>query len=124
MPLPLQIALIALGVLLVLFGIYMLLIAPSLSKERRARMRKFTEARYAHRGLHDGTRAENSMSAFKAAVDAGYGIELDVRLSSDGELVVFHDNTLDRMTESKGRERTLSALVFFVLFTYKNRDFL
>ena len=109
MPLPLQIALIALGVLLVFFGIYLILIAPSLLKERRARMRKFAEVRYAHRGLHDGTRAENSMSAFKAAVDAGYGIELDVRLSSDGELVVFHDNTLERMTESEGRVDSYTA---------------
>lgn len=56
----------------------------------------FTSYRYAHRGLHGGNRAENTMSAFLAAAEAGYGIELDVRLSSDGEVVVFHDDTLSR----------------------------
>jgi glycerophosphoryl diester phosphodiesterase len=58
---------------------------------------------YAHRGLHNAERAENSMSAFKAAVEGGYGIELDIRLSRDGEMVVFHDDTLDRVCGREGR---------------------
>lgn len=58
---------------------------------------------YAHRGLHNGERAENSMSAFRAAVEGGYGIELDVRLSRDGKLVVFHDDTLDRVCGREGK---------------------
>ena len=94
---------IAGGALLLFFLIYLFLLAPSLNKKRRAEMRSFCNVRYAHRGLHDATRAENSMSAFKAALDAGYGMELDVRLSSDGELVVFHDATLDRVTDATGR---------------------
>ena len=58
--------------------------------------RKFIPGKYAHRGLHDGNHAENSLEAFQRAVKAGYGIELDVRLSSDGEVMVFHDDTLLR----------------------------
>ena len=52
---------------------------------------------YAHRGLHspDKSVPENSLAAFAAAADAGYGMELDVQLSKDGEVVVFHDDTLD-----------------------------
>lgn len=54
---------------------------------------------YAHRGLHNGKDApENSLAAFEAACCAGYGIELDVQLSRDGEVMVFHDSTLARMT--------------------------
>lgn len=59
----------------------------------------------AHRGLHDKGMGifENSSSAFGAAVDAGYGMECDIQLSSDGEAMVFHDATLERMTEGSGR---------------------
>ena len=60
-------------------------------------------AQYAHRGLHNAECAENSISAFRRAVEQGFGIELDVRLSKDGVLVVFHDDTLDRVTGQSGR---------------------
>lgn len=60
----------------------------------------------AHRGLWSMGRPENSLAAFAAAADAGYGIELDVRLSADGEAMVFHDETLARMT---GRPGALAA---------------
>lgn len=58
----------------------------------------------AHRGYHDAAlrRPENALSAFQAAMDAGYGIELDVQLSADGQAMVFHDDTLDRMTNRTG----------------------
>jgi glycerophosphoryl diester phosphodiesterase len=58
----------------------------------------------AHRGLwsKDGP-PENSLGAFECACQAGYGIELDVQLSSDGEAVVFHDARLTRMTGEEGR---------------------
>ena len=64
----------------------------------------------AHRGLWtpDGA-PENSLGAFQAACAAGYGIELDVHLSSDGEAMVFHDNTLQRMTGVEGRLRDRTA---------------
>ena len=70
---------------------------------RKREMERFTKNWYAHRGLHDENKAENSMSAFKAAKEMGFGIELDVRLSKDGELVVFHDATLDRVVGREGK---------------------
>lgn len=85
--------------IVVLFLLWLFLIAPKNRKE----MKKFKSKYYAHRGLHNTERAENSMSAFKAAVSAGYGIELDIRLSKDGKLVVFHDDTLDRVCGREGR---------------------
>jgi len=58
----------------------------------------------AHRGLWTEAGApENSLGAFQAACQAGYSIELDVHLAADGEAVVFHDNTLKRMTGLEGR---------------------
>jgi glycerophosphoryl diester phosphodiesterase len=57
---------------------------------------------YAHRGLHGAGAVENSASAFAAAIDAGLGIECDVRPSADGEAVVFHDRELDRLTGASG----------------------
>lgn len=58
----------------------------------------------AHRALHDRAagRIENSLSAVVAAVVAGYGIEIDVQLSRDGQAMVFHDETLDRLTSERG----------------------
>jgi len=53
---------------------------------------------YAHRGLHDSRIPENSLAAFQNAAEHGFGIELDVQLSRDGEVMVFHDYTLTRMT--------------------------
>ena len=58
----------------------------------------------AHRGLWSPAGPpENSLAAFEAACEAGYGIELDVQLSSDGEAMVFHDSDLGRMTGCSGR---------------------
>lgn len=58
----------------------------------------------AHRALHDATagRPENSRAAVQAAVDAGYGIEIDLQLSADGQAMVFHDETLERLTPAQG----------------------
>lgn len=56
----------------------------------------------AHRGLHDAVRPENSRAAVRAAIAAGYGIEIDLQLSRDGKAMVFHDATLDRMTAATG----------------------
>ncbi|RYI03198.1 MAG: phosphodiesterase [Acetobacteraceae bacterium] len=65
----------------------------------------------AHRALHDRAagRIENSPSAIRAAVDAGYGIEIDLQLSSDGVPMVFHDETLDRVTAHVGPVNARSA---------------
>ena len=64
----------------------------------------------AHRGLWtpDGA-PENSLAAFQAACAGGYGIELDVQLTADGEAVVFHDERLERMTGREGRLRDHTA---------------
>ena len=62
---------------------------------------------YAHRGLHGGSVPENSLAAFERACEAGVGIELDVQLSRDGTVMVFHDYTLVRMT---GRPEKLCEL--------------
>ncbi len=66
----------------------------------------------AHRGLHGNGLIENSLSAAAAAVAANYAIEVDLQLSADGEVVVFHDDTLDRLTVEKGPvgERTAAEL--------------
>lgn len=58
----------------------------------------------AHRALHDkaARRPENSRAAMQAAIDHGYGIELDLQLSADGVAMVFHDEELDRLTRAKG----------------------
>lgn len=65
----------------------------------------FAGVNCAHRGLHTKDKAvpENSLAAFRAAVDAGYGMELDIQLSKDGAVVVFHDDTLERVCGMRGR---------------------
>lgn len=60
------------------------------------------ESPIAHRGLHDKATPENSISAFQKAIDAGYPIELDVQMLSDGTAVVFHDESLSRLTGNDG----------------------
>ena len=69
-----------------------------------AAKRKFQPAeRYAHRGYHDKPRIpENSLAAFRRAVEYGLGSEFDVHLIADGSLVVFHDDDLERQTGVKG----------------------
>lgn len=65
----------------------------------------------AHRGLHDvgNGRPENSRAAIRAAIAAGYGIEIDIQQSSDGAAMVFHDYALDRLTSQMGPVRLRSA---------------
>ena len=66
----------------------------------------------AHRGLHDDNKPENSLSAFKNAIEHGYAIEIDLQMTKDNKLIVFHDDTLDRMTNSNGKvsEKTLAEI--------------
>lgn len=65
----------------------------------------------AHRALHDRSkgRIENSPAAIKAAVEAGYAIEIDLQLSADGAPMVFHDEDLDRLTDETGPLKTRTA---------------
>lgn len=66
-----------------------------------------TRVGFAHRGLHDALKgiSENSLPSFTAAIEAGYGIELDVYLTRDGIPVVFHDEEMGRMTGATGEVR-------------------
>ena len=61
----------------------------------------------AHRGLHDEESPENSLSAFEKAIEKGYVIELDVQQIADGNVVVFHDTSLSRMTGQDGYLKNL-----------------
>ncbi|WP_121061343.1 glycerophosphodiester phosphodiesterase family protein [Chachezhania antarctica] len=71
----------------------------------------FTGPPIAHRALHDiaAGRPENALSAVRAAVAAGYGIEIDLQLTADGEAMVFHDYDLSRLTGRDGLLRDLTA---------------
>lgn len=88
-------------VLLLIFGFMFLHHPGSVSKDKKEQLKEFTNVKYiAHRGLFDKdpikNNPENSLPAFKKAIDNGYGIELDVHLTTDNKLVVIHDvNLLD-----------------------------
>jgi glycerophosphoryl diester phosphodiesterase len=64
----------------------------------------FLKTPIAHRALHDASKGifENCRSAIIAAIEHGYAIEIDLQLSSDGRAMVFHDDTLDRLTDKRG----------------------
>ena len=93
-------------IFILLFGIYFFLTKPRLKD--RADMDMLCSD-YAHRGLWNGQYPENSMSAFARAVNMGIGIELDVQLSSDKRVVVFHDADLLRMC---GVARKVSSMTY------------
>ena len=80
---------------------------------KNKKMDNFKHVKYAHRGLHGdfcgSYSAENSLSAFRKAAELGFGIELDLRLSADGEVIVFHDDTLNRVAGREGRAEELTA---------------
>jgi len=82
------------------------------SRSKEADLAALGARPFAHRGLHGGGIVENSRAAFAAAVASGFGIELDVQLSGDGEAMVFHDHELDRLTGRNGRvaDRTAAEL--------------
>ncbi len=91
---------------------YLFSLLPRLSN--RERMMRYRHSLFAHRGYHNAQKGipENSMKAFKAALDHEYGIELDVHLTKDMHLIVFHDDTLDRVCGRPGsiEKMTLSEL--------------
>ncbi len=87
------------SIVLLLILLYFFMI---LGRTKKNRMEKFKKWSYAHRGLHSNGIPENSMAAFRAALEAGYGIELDVHLLKDGNLAVIHDGALVRTTGADG----------------------
>ena len=88
-------------ILLILLLAYAELIRPNLPRRDISPLMGFD---YAHRGLWNtndagpDNRPENSLAAFRAAVKKGYGVEMDVHLTKDGQLVVHHDDSLKRLT--------------------------
>lgn len=96
-------------VLLAAFILWLLAIAPQMID--RPDLARFKKYDFAHRGLHNQKQGvpENSVAAFKLAAQHGFGIELDLRLSKDGQVVVFHDENLKRMC---GVDKELSQLSF------------
>lgn len=114
---------VVLIVILVLIVLYFLAIKPRLSRQKQ--WAPFKGVYYAHRGLHDNESEapENSLPAFKKAVKAGYGIELDVQLTKDRVPVVFHDFTLERACGKPGKvyEYTYEELHQFPLFQSNER---
>lgn len=109
---------VVLILLIILLVLYLLIVSPKMI--HRADRSSFLKNRfYAHRGLFDneGDAPENSLAAFKRAADAGYGMEMDVQLTKDDKLVVFHDATLKRMCGVEGHvwDYTLEELKQFRL---------
>lgn len=102
--------------LAVLILLYLLAIMPKL-KKNPDRI-KFEERFYAHRGLHNNksNAPENSLEAFRLAVESGYGIELDVQITKDLVPVVFHDYNLKRVC---GVDKKISDLDYEDLLNYK-----
>lgn len=89
-----------LKLLLVLLIVYLLAL---MCRRGVPKLKELATWNYAHRGLHGNGLPENSMAAFRAALDAGYGIELDLHLLADGNLAVIHDSLLNRTTGQPGR---------------------
>lgn len=95
-----------------------LLLLFAISPRRRRNTAPFDQTIYAHRGLHhnEGGIPENSLAAFAAAAKAGYGVELDVQLTADQQVVVFHDNNLKRMC---GVDKRVDELTYAEIQSYR-----
>lgn len=87
----------AIAVFLAFIAIYLFLIWPA--KENAGKKAPYVGHNFAHRGLYDNDSPapENSLAAFDAAMEAGYGCELDVQFTKDKKLIVFHDNDYKRV---------------------------
>lgn len=100
-------------------ALYLWMLKPG--RPRHERMKVFERQFIAHRGLHDKSLGipENSLPAFRRAVENGYGVEFDVQMTKDGQLVVFHDSTLQRMC---GKNRILTKMTYKELQEYHLLD--
>ncbi len=87
--------------------LYLYLIAPGAYARKRGAA--IPRVPYAHRGLYGSGVPENSLSAFRRAAEKGYGIELDVHLTRDGQLAVIHDADLKRMCGAEGKIAEMTA---------------
>jgi len=113
---------VIIGVLVILTALYLLLIMPRVTPRP---MYEFQGWYYAHRGFHDNDSdaPENSAKAMQFAVERGYGIELDVQLTKDEKVVVFHDATLKRVcgVDAKVNSMTYEELQQLRLFRSEER---
>ncbi|MBQ6479102.1 MAG: hypothetical protein IJI44_07025 [Erysipelotrichaceae bacterium] len=102
-------------IIVLLILLYLYLIFPNL--KRKDSLEPYTKRYIAHRGLFNNRDVpENSLMAFRKAVKNGYGIELDVQLTTDNRLVVFHDASLYRMT---GIDKNLTECSYEELLSYR-----
>ena len=105
------------GLLIFILIAYFFMIMPRVT--RKPDVEPLKHHLYAHRGLFDNETdaPENSMKAFKKAVDSGFGMEMDIQLTKDGQMVVFHDWSLKRMCGVEGKvcEYTFDELQQFSL---------
>ena len=97
-------------VLELLLPLYLLLWFLLHGRKKSHGWEKFQNIRFAHRGFHNRSDApENSLLAFRRAVERGYGAELDVHLTRDGHLAVLHDSALDRVCGVPGIVEDMTA---------------
>lgn len=109
---------VALAILVLLVLLWLILILPA--RSGRAQRAPFQDRVFAHRGFYEKDQSvpENSLPAFQRAVEAGYGVELDVQLTKDKVVIVFHDDDLKRVCGVEGRVDafTFDELQAFPLF--------
>ncbi len=101
-----EVFLIVFLVILLAFLLYFLAVMGRSGHKGLEKLRRWS---YAHRGLHKEGIPENSMAAFRAALEKGYGIELDIHLLKDGNLAVIHDHPLLRTTGAEGNIEDLTT---------------
>ncbi len=96
-------------------AVLLLLFLLCLYPGRRRSITPFDRIQYAHRGLHNDALPENSIAAFRAAKEAGFGVELDIQFTADKQIVVFHDADLKRMC---GIDRRVDSMTYSELQQY------
>ncbi len=94
-------------------GLWLLMLR---TKRKKADFFGLAKYHYAHRGLHGNGVPENSMAAFRLAAERGYGAELDVHLTKDRQLVVVHDESLERIA---GVQRKVEECTYEELQAYR-----
>ncbi|MGN0999136.1 MAG: glycerophosphodiester phosphodiesterase family protein [Faecousia sp.] len=97
---------IVIAIVILVCVLYVLAVGGRTGNPKLSELRKWS---YAHRGLHGEGIPENSMAAFRKALEGGYGIELDLHLLADGNLAVMHDSSLKRTAGADVRIEDLTT---------------
>lgn len=103
-------------IILITVGLIIFVVFIRLIKPNRNRITSVPTQFFAHRGLHNKLIPENSLTAFQEAKNAGVGVELDIQLTRDKQVVVFHDSDLERMC---GVDLKVSDLTYQELRKYR-----